>query len=83
MFFTLYQLALYYLLCPYTFDGAIANKVYSIIDTVTYVVLYSTYQIPVNNNVLVYSLLLLAMVIISAGLFWAVSVIAPKHFRIR
>ena len=83
VFFSIYTIATYYLLQPYSFEGTIVNKLYRFVDTIVYLAVYLLYYTGVRLNVLVTGIIIAALALISLVLYILVNKKAPKSFRVR
>ncbi|MBQ4254128.1 MAG: hypothetical protein II712_04785, partial [Erysipelotrichaceae bacterium] len=84
LFFSIYTVASYYLLQPYSFDGTSASKVYNAINYVMYLIVYFLFmadEIVFSPRMLMIITSILAVV--SAAMFVLVIKLAPDNFRVR
>lgn len=82
IFFSIHYLVLYYLLQPYNKDMKITNYYYSIIVGITYVVVFTLYDIHVSGLILS-TLVILFTIVYSVLSMYLVRRFAPKTFRIK
>ncbi|MBR0138255.1 MAG: hypothetical protein IJM15_07580 [Erysipelotrichaceae bacterium] len=84
LFFSIYTVASYYLLQPYSFDGTSASKVYNAINYIMYLIVYFIFM--TDEIVFSWKLLLVItsiLAVVSAALFVLVIKLAPDNFRVR
>jgi hypothetical protein len=84
LFYSIYYLAAYYLFQPFSFDGTVVNRTYSIVTSVIYGISYVLSDIDdIRFSVPVLAIIIVVLAVLSAGLFAAVYKLAPKEFRVR
>lgn len=81
IFFSVHYLTIYYLLQPYDSNSDAKSPLYSVINTVTYIVSYLTMQIEVSGMIFVEVVVAFCIVYILLACF-LVYKLAPKTFRI-
>ena len=83
MFYTVYNLAAYYLMQPFSYEGKVVNRYYPIVDYVIYALTYATFHIDLEFSPLVLSIITAILLVVSIVLFVLVIKRAPKNFRVR
>lgn len=83
VFYPVYNLSAYYLFQPYSYEGQVVNKAYSVVDYLVYLISYLTWQIEFRMNIYVLVFIIITCAIISAGLYSAVMKRSPRKFRVR
>ncbi len=83
VFYGIYNVAAYYLLHPYGFDGQIVNKAYSLIDAFIYILSYLSFEIRFTLSSTLLTVITVILAAVSVGLYTAVIKVAPKSFRVR
>ena len=84
LFYSVYYLSAYYLFQPFSFDGTIVNKTYSIVTSGIYAVAYILSDLDeVKFSIMALAIIIAVLAVLSVGLFIAVFKLAPKEFRVR
>lgn len=83
IFYSIFNVAMYYLFQPYSFEGQIVNKAYPIIDRIIYTIAYVVFT---NNVVLpdvAIIIICVILMIISVLLYVLAVKNSPRKFRVR
>lgn len=83
IFYSIYNVAAYYLMQPYGFDGQIVNKAYSIVDVVIYGLVYLSFEVRFSLTPVLLTVIAVVLAVISVVLYGAVVKLSPKNFRVR
>jgi hypothetical protein len=83
LFFAIYNITMYYLFQPYSFEGKKVNQAYNLIDGAIYIVIYIIYYGEIKFNLLSISIITAVLTILSIILYRLVLEKGPKTFRVR